>query len=141
VILRHVKYHYVIYGDGDSSYGPITPKRLSPGAKRFWNRYGLGDAEEAVVAYENGRLVGFFRFSVGERFRLRTDPAAIMRLVAGGTWVDTSARRQGLGKRMWKYAIERTKPDEIDVSVVSRGGGSLVQSLQREYRTLRWDTY
>ncbi len=130
IVLRRVKNHYLVDGDGDSAYGPIAPRRLPEAARRFWERYGLGSAEEAVGAYADGALVGFFRYSTSERT-----------LVAGGTWVAPSARRRKLAERMWRRALaarEHSAIKQIEVVAATGAGYAFVRYLRRTIAGYEW---
>jgi GNAT superfamily N-acetyltransferase len=139
MILRHARNHYVVDGDDYSPYGPYPSKKLPGPARRFWLRMCLAEAEEAIVAYEDRVLVGFFRFTVYHRANGTT------MLIAAGTWVDTAYRKSGLGRRMWDRAIEignergASPIDEIDVSLGSKLGGRFVDKLVEAYPLLRWE--
>ena len=125
--------HYIVDGDGDSTYGPLPPKALPRGARDFWFRYGLGTTERAVVAYEGGVLVGFFRYTVTKTARWARY------LIAGGTWVAAKMRRRRIALGMWERAIEKSRPQIVDVCTVSRGGEKLVKRLRTLHPTIRWE--
>lgn len=86
-----------------------------------------GGADEAVVAVHRGKIVGFFRYVM----YLDTF-SNVLTLHASGTWVDSNFRKQGLGKKMWKLAMEKEQPRKIKVDVVSRAGEALVHSIDND---------
>lgn len=85
----------------------------------------MGPAQQAVVATERGKIVGFFRFEAEDRSHTT--------LYAYGTWVAKSHRGRKLALKMWEKVLHRTSPDIVVVTAVSRGGAGLVKSLKRRY--------
>jgi predicted GNAT family acetyltransferase len=55
-----------------------------------------------------------------------------------GTFVMRRHRKHGLASRLWCKAIETSKPRRIKVEAVSDRGMTLVDSLRRRYRKLKW---
>lgn len=124
--LRHVNdNHYAVYGQEDTAFGRTPSPRLPGNAHQFWERWGLGEADEGVVATHEEKLVGFFRFSMDEDT-----------LWAAGTWVAPSFRRQGLATRMWDKAFRMYKPSNVYVTCATQMGFRFVGYLRRQHPTI-----
>lgn len=124
--------HYVCAGDGSARhyYEEVPPAlRLPRDARRFWNRWCLQPAENAVIAVVNRRLVGFFRF-----FFEDGDVCFVMN--AAGTWVHPSYRRRGLALRMWNRAQKIHRCREVRVVTVSEGGQALIAAFKKDHPKL-----
>lgn len=85
----------------------------------------------AVVAMEGDRRAGILRY--------RVDRPSKGKLRSCGTYVWPAYRKLGLAKRMWRSVLRRISPKMVDVVCVSDKGHTLIQSLQREYPTIKWD--
>lgn len=101
-----------------------TPLRFQSGIpdrslKLFLKK--LLPCDGAILVFEDGRLVGMFRYSRDRRT-----------LYACGTWVAPSVRRQGLGMKMWRAAMRRHRIKHVEVKTVSRGGHGLIKRLQHK---------
>lgn len=46
-----------------------------------------------------------------------------------GTWVDVSARRQGLARRLWARMLEELPQATFDVLPISAGGQRLIEAI------------
>ena len=121
---RRVQNHYVVVGSGTyNQYGIDPDRRLPTDATSIWNHAGLDEAEEAIVAYLNGVMVGFFRYTVYD------DKV----LYPAGTWVAPTLRRQGLAKALWAKALAKHKVQDVDGVTASPEGAALVEALRDEY--------
>jgi len=96
-------------------------------AYRTLCRWGMGPSDHAIIAQENGKIVGFFRFDL-----IRG------RLYAYGTWVDKKYRGKKLGTKMWIRVLREKLPHLVTVTAISRGGAGLVNSLRRKYHNIHW---
>jgi len=127
--------HYVASGGEDTAYGPRPDSRLPDNAKRFWRRAGLGESDQAVVARHEGKLIGFFRYSVYVTSMIR-DGGSVKNngkaLIAGGTWVAPGHRRKGLATRMWKLALRCTKLSRAEVCTATNAGAGFMDSLEHK---------
>lgn len=85
-------------------------------------------ADEAVVAYRNGKIIGMFRYAVGVG----------RSLCAKGTLVIKSARRQGIAVRLWDLALQKKKPSQVCVFTESREGLKLTKKLSKAYPDISW---
>lgn len=111
-------------------------------------------ATNAVVAYCDGRIVGMFRYLIKSSQRklvdpnvpgrhswgrpVRTRPASI-KLVARGTCVHPSFRKQGIASRLWSLALNYVKPDRVVVFTGSEAGYSLARSLAKQHIHICWN--
>ena len=77
-----------------------------------------------IVAEEDGRLVGFFRYC-----RSGSDLDAV------GTWVLRARRRRGIARTMWALALRQTK--NVFVTTTSRAGDGLVRYVTRTHKKVR----
>lgn len=103
---------------------PFSKSKLPLAAYCFRKHFNLTyGSHYAVAAYEDGELVGFFRFD-------RHQSSTV--LVAVGTWVSKGHRRQGLAKKMWAYAIKKMGTKRIAVYTASAFGRAFVASLTRD---------
>lgn len=100
-------------------YGPLIP----PAATAFLNSCSIGDCSRAVVAYHEGQVIGWFRYDVDSRDKLR-------HLHARGTWVRPDFRRANIAKELWDFALSEAKPKAVHVTTISKAGRRLVEALQ-----------
>jgi len=91
------------------------------------------DASRAVLAYRNSKLIGFFRYSFFQDFKLPNI------LVGAGTWVSARHRGRGIGKRLWELAIKKQQAANIEVYAATREGLLLVRRMKKQYPKLQWD--
>lgn len=97
---------------------------------RFMRRYDLTNCDGAVLAFHKKKLVGFFRYYHRKHGRW---------LYAGGTYVLSAYRGQGVAKKLWVRALKHAQPKSVDVGVVSRGGRKLVTALRKKFgRKIFW---
>lgn len=97
---------------------------LPPSAFRFRKVYFLkGYADGAIVAKDEGRLVGFLRYD-------RRIGSATLQAV--GTWVDPEYRRQGIAERMWRHAVRGVGIERISVYTATNAGRKLVKALSKK---------
>lgn len=101
--------------------------QLPPRAFLFRYRYVDWEVPEAVIAVEDERLVGFFRFDHVKPMTGIISKAGTIR--AAGTWVDPGYRRRGVATSMWSYAVQRTKTPKVEVLTVTKAGTALVDAL------------
>lgn len=85
-------------------------------------------ADEAVVAYRRGKIVGILRYGVlyGRS------------ICAKGTLVIKSMRRQGIAAKLWDLAIRRKNPACIHVFTSSSEGLKLARKLSKTYSKIDW---
>jgi predicted GNAT family acetyltransferase len=95
--------------------GTAWPKKAS--AFRDLN---LRPSRNAVVVKAEGKIVGFFRYTLSGRV-----------ILAQGTWVQRSYRGRGIGTQLWLYALCKEKATRVDVCTVSRSGHRLVRRLAK----------
>lgn len=105
---------------------PILPVE----AFRTLRRWGMGPAEQAIVATEKGRIVAFFRFEAEDKSHTT--------LYAYGTWVSKDYRGRKLAFKMWQKVLHYAFPDTVVVTAISRGGAGLVKSLRNRFRGVKW---
>jgi hypothetical protein len=86
----------------------------------------LPSCPQALVAYQDGKVVGFFRFKL---------TAENKHLWAGGTWTHPHFRRGGWADELWWRVYNRYLPEIITVRTATEAGrkfaGSMVQRLPR----------
>lgn len=119
--LRGVRYFHL---------APAAVSVLMDGYHRFqiskWARdffWGcLGEDRDAMLAVKQQRVIGMFAFLHKDRT-----------LYACGTYVGSAWRGRGLGRRLWDRAIDMTRPQVIDVDVISAEGDWLVRSIEFAY--------
>lgn len=111
--LRVVTKHWLLYA---------REHRLLPDeAKPIWP--SVCRATVAVVAYQDGQLVGFVRW---------------FRKFAQGTWVAPELRRSGLAMQMWDLLIKRRRIRRFHITTVSEAGRRFVQALTERYPDVDW---
>lgn len=122
--IRHVaRPHYVL--TQESGY-----EKLHFTARQFWNRMGLPyDSAHAIVATENGKCIGFFRYTISGRATLHGE----------GTWIHPKHRKQGLALKLWKRALDKHEVKVVEVVVVSKGGDRLVTKVATTYPKIHWN--
>ena len=123
--LRIVQNHPIVNGSTvpyhNSQYGPLPPyEYLDRWACKFWEQTGLVEASHAVVATEDGNVVGFFRYHMNGR-----------QIVTSGTWVSKKYRRKGLARKMWLMAVRRHDAREIDVVTATTSGLLFVNHMNK----------
>lgn len=122
----------------------VTPESTGQAGRLRWvleaefdTRYGFTPGfgekvndhwDEALVALEDGRVVGALRWD-----RM---PGRGMR--AGGTWVAPEKRGSGLARSLWQRALRGKRL--VEVTTISRGGRRLVESLKEHYPRTSWVT-
>lgn len=116
------KNHHLLGGFPDDS--------LEKSAQYFWHQWCLTPCTHATIAYHKGKIIGFFRYYFSGK-----------QLNAYGTWVTKSYRRKGLAFRLWKAAIVKEKPISISVNTTSRGGSSLVRSIEKQFTKIKVKEY
>jgi GNAT superfamily N-acetyltransferase len=124
--------HYLVRGGPEE--GDPPPELDDASARRFWRHYNLVDSDGCAYALQEGRLVGFFRFSSCKTY------TGTHSLLANGTWVHPSCRNLGVGTRMWEKVLERKRPylDVVSVCTETKSGAKLIASLRKRYPQLRW---
>jgi predicted GNAT family acetyltransferase len=88
----------------------------------------LMHAASAVVAYQAGKIVGLFRYTLYKK-----------RLTAYGTCVHPKLRKRGVATRLWTLALRKTAPKSVRVFTASREGVRLVTSLSKLFNRIHWD--
>lgn len=96
--------------------------RMPSNAKRLWP--SLNAATGCLIAYENGKMVGFLRWS-GK--------------YSQGTWVAESHRRQGLALVMWAKMLERRRCRWFHLTTVTPAGARLGAALVASHPNVAWD--
>lgn len=124
IIRKLNKEHYLCKGQYNRFYETKPSKRLSIGAKRFWNKYDFNSCSGAYGAFENGKLIGFVRFSKS---------AYDNTMYACGTYIEPNYRRKGIAKILWSKFVKLAKREEkcIEVCTASRGGRALIKSTKK----------
>ena len=114
-------------------------KKLPRNAKRYglqWfgsnQQHCYDKSDRSIVAYFDGRLVGFFRFNYQKR-------KGYNRLSADGTWVDPSFRRTGLARKMWERAFKKYAINRVHVIVTTKAGLRFVDALQTVHSDIEFD--
>jgi len=139
--LRRLRRHYVLNGIVRGNELRPDP-RLPASAKKFWRTAGLLECDGGVVAWRNGRVVGFCRYGL----EISTGNIKAAHCVSMmGTWVSRRYRRHGLALRMWRLVLRRLHAGaEVRVVVMSPGGSALVERLRALYPRLhfhKWASY
>jgi ribosomal protein S18 acetylase RimI-like enzyme len=80
----------------------------------------------------DGVCRGFFRFELEDE---QNWPS----LFACGTWVDPAFRGRGLASELWRRALKRFKPMQVQVNVASIEGSGLVEAVRREFDDISFD--
>jgi len=60
-------------------------------------------------------------------------------VVSKGTWVADEYRKQGLAKKLWRFGIKKTQPKQINVTVCSDRGYTLVLAMSEEYPNIEFN--
>jgi len=84
-------------------------------------------ATNAVVAYCDHKIVGFFRYTVSGR-----------KLTARGTCVHPEFQGKGIAANLWKLALRRARPKHVTVWTASYAGVRLSSFLQRTHNHIDW---
>ena len=92
-----------------------------------------GEADGAVLAWEHGRIEGWFIVGF---FRYFLDKGNY--LGASGTWVHPVFRRKGLALRLWDEALRKHLPYKVGVRTISKGGRRLVATLKKKYPAIKF---
>lgn len=58
-----------------------------------------------------------------------------------GTAIDKAFQRKGIGDKLWKYAIEKHKPEYISSCIVSDAGNNFINKIKKKYPNITWDTW
>lgn len=136
--LRCLQRHYVLSGVVRGNELRPDP-RLPRGAQEFWRDAGLLECDGGVVAWHNGRVVGFCRYG------LDVDTGNIKAagwITMMGTWVSRRYRRHGLAIRMWRLVLRRARRHaKIKVVTLSPEGAAMVRRLRAVYPRLRFHLY
>lgn len=121
IVYRH-------YHNNHPMCGAIPPKNLPDSMKRFWKTRLLGESEYAVVAYENGKIIGFFKYYLTRSKRMN----------AYGTYVMPAYRKLGVAKRLWNIAIKKISPKKIRVYLTSKSGTKFLASMIEEHNKIEF---
>lgn len=106
------KAHYVLQSWADY--------RLPHSAQYMWGVLGLPAADMAETVYQDGKIIGFFRY------RLHGN-----NLEALGTWVSNKSRRTGLARELWQRVLKRHRPKKIHATVATLAGLRFIRNLER----------
>jgi hypothetical protein len=87
------------------------------------------DRQISYVCIDGDRVVGVL---VVEKSR------SGMTVASCGTIVHHAYRRDGVGKQLWLTMLRTEKPKVVRVKVISDRGYSLVMSLKKSFRKIRW---
>jgi hypothetical protein len=87
-------------------------------------------ADKVIAAYENSKLIGFFRYDIGN------NPHNIY---AAGTWVSQEFRNKGLAFSLWEEMIRINKPERLFLHIESDGGYRLVEKIKNKYNEINYD--
>lgn len=108
--------------------GDSPPKNLPNSMKRFWKTQVLGESEYAVVAYDNGKIIGFFKYYLTRSKRMN----------AYGTYVMPPYRKLGVAKRLWNLAIKKINPKKIRVYLTTKNGEKFLDSMVKEHNKIEF---
>lgn len=107
-------------------------KKLPAEAVDFWKAHiPKTRADQVVIAYEEGLVVGFFRWE-----NVRKNNRSLWAL---GTWVSESQRGRGLAFEMWVKALESHKPPFVHVTCVSKSGLALISKVKSQFPEIDWE--
>lgn len=125
VRIRAVERHYIVSSEPTNPY----VERLPPSAKHYLFQafFATTPANGAIVATLHRELLGFLRFLATEHT-----------VFAAGTWVAPTARRAGLGTRLWQRLLRRYPEHKIEVATITRGGTALIRSLRQHDTARGW---
>lgn len=91
-------------------------------------RGAMSKCPTALIACENGTLIGFLRFELDDKY-----------FWAQGTWVRPECRTAGVAAAMWRKVLAYTKPNRVTVCTISKGGRRLIGNVIREAsRGITW---
>lgn len=96
---------------------------------------------QCIIVECNGKVVGRHVFLLRKaRTRKGRPPSCSeeVKYFSEFTWVSKSHRRRGLAFEMWRYALELTKPKKVILTVASRNGVRLLDSLEKEFPEIEW---
>lgn len=83
----------------------------------------LDPCRHAIVAYDEGKIVGWLRYTRHGRHTF----------YAAGTWVEPEYRGRELAQRLWRHALRRETPRRVMVTTVSDGGRRLIGALLPQF--------
>ena len=87
-------------------------------------------ADKIIVAYENDRLIGFFRYDLGDYKH---------NLYEAGTYVIPEYRKYGLGFSLWDKVFQLEKPELVYGHIESIDGYFLYNKIKRTYPNVKYD--
>ena len=131
VHLRLVRHHYLIDCVPDQDRLEIFSRKRKDllGAKRQLREWGIDvPVSHVVVATCAGTLVGFFRFNQDDN----------LEITAAGTWVDSRFRKRGIALRMWRLALTRLKPKNVEVVTATTLGRALVNKVKLHHPKIKF---
>lgn len=120
--------HYLTSTPDPRLLHPILRKDAGVRAARFF-KLMPGPATHVVLAAKpGGQLIGWLRMA-----HHGVDTHSL------GIWVSPWYRRQGVGMRMWDYAIAQLTPACISMSTVTRDGSGLARKLMRTHPAIAFN--
>lgn len=87
-------------------------------------------ADKIIIASENDKLIGFFRYDLGDYKH---------NLYEAGTYVIPEYRKNGLGFSLWEKVFELEKPELIYGHVETIDGYRLYNKIQRKYNNINYE--
>lgn len=113
----------------DRSIGEMLPQ--SNGTQKFDPQWNDGIYAEAVLILVDGKRAAILRYVV-------TRDGAVS---SHGTYVWPKYRRMGLGKRLWREAMEFNVSHVAIVHCVSDRGLTLARALERDLPHVHFEIY
>lgn len=89
----------------------------------------LGKCKRAIVAFDEGVIVGWLRYEITEG----------PKLWACGTWVDPPYRGEGVAHTLWGKVMQFHRPQRVVVRTISTAGRILVGALVRWFSAVEFE--